>query len=74
MNREYTFSPELLQMMLSEERQKFVSALGRGAHWQELTMIRNNITEINKLLDSGNEVNRHRGDSQQRFNNEGLRG
>ena len=52
MDRGYTFSPELLQMMLSEERQKFVSALGRGVSWKELNRIRKNIAQINHMLDS----------------------
>jgi hypothetical protein len=57
MDRGHRFSPELLQMMLSEERQKFVSALG-GASWKELNRIRKNIAQINALLDSTNVGNR----------------
>ena len=52
MDREYTFSAELLKMMLSEERQKFVSALGEGASWRELNRIRQTINQLNSLLDS----------------------
>ena len=52
MEREYTFSPELLKMMLSEERQKFVTALGEGASWRELNRIRQTINQLNGLLDS----------------------
>ena len=55
MERGYTFSTELLQMMLSEERQKFVSALGRGASWKQLRTIRKNIIQISNLLDSRSE-------------------
>ena len=51
MDRGYRYHPELLQMMLSEERQKFVSALGK-ASWKELNRIRKNIAQINALLDS----------------------
>jgi hypothetical protein len=52
MDREYTFSPDLLKMMLSEERQKFVKALGNGASWRELNRIRETINQLNSLLDS----------------------
>jgi hypothetical protein len=52
MEREYIFRPELLRMMLSEERQKFISALGSGASWRELRRIRKTIAELNELLDS----------------------
>ena len=56
MSRGYMFSPELLKMMLSEERQKFVSALGRGASWIQLNLIRKNIRQINNLLESVDDV------------------
>ena len=55
MEREYTFSPELLKMMLSEERQKFVNALGEGASWRQLNRIRKTINQLNSLLDSLNQ-------------------
>ena len=61
MDRGYIFSAELLQMMLSEERQKFVSALGRGASWKELNRIRKHIAQINHQLDSMNNTNRGQG-------------
>jgi hypothetical protein len=67
MDRGYTFSAELLQMMLSEERQKFVSALGQGASWGELNRIKRNINQINSLLDSTKDAN-DRNRSQGRFN------
>jgi hypothetical protein len=54
MDRGFRFSADLLRMMLSEERQKFVSALGRGASWKELLRIRKTIDQLNKLLDSRN--------------------
>lgn len=72
MERGYEFSPELLQMMLSEERQKFVSALGTGASLRELNRIRKNIIQINDRLDSINARN-HRGESQSRFDNQNPR-
>ena len=53
MDRGYRFDPGLLPMMLSEERQKFVPALGK-ASWKELNRIRKNIAQINALLDSTN--------------------
>ena len=55
MEREYTFSPELLKMMLSEERQKFVNALDEGASWRQLNRIRKTINQLNSLLDSLNQ-------------------
>jgi hypothetical protein len=71
MERGYGFSSDLLQMMLSEERQKFVSALGRGASWWELKRIRKNIIQINDLLDSLKRD--QRGESQGRFDNQNPR-
>lgn len=72
MNQGYTFSQELLRMMLSEERQKFVAALGRGSSWRELNRIRKTINQLNILLDSANIV--HTKDySQGRYNDQGLR-
>ena len=47
----HMFTTELLQLMLKEERQKFVTRLGTGASWRELNVIRKNINQINKLLD-----------------------
>ena len=52
MDRGYNFSPDLLRLMLSEENQKFVTALGKGASWRELNKIRQHISELNKLLDA----------------------
>jgi hypothetical protein len=52
MEREYTFSPDLLRMMLSEERQKFVSALSQGSSWRELNRIKKTINQLNELLDT----------------------
>lgn len=52
MDRGYPFSPELLRMMLSEERQKFVSALEQGASWKQLNQIKKTINQLNNLLDS----------------------
>ena len=46
------FTPELLKMMLSEERQKFLLALEEGSSWKDLSRIRKNISQINELLDS----------------------
>lgn len=60
MDRGYSFSAELLQMMLSEERQKFVSALDKGVSWKELNRIRVHIAQINHRLDSLNKANRGR--------------
>jgi hypothetical protein len=68
MERGHAFSADLLQMMLSEERQKFVSALGSGASWRELKRIRKNIIQINDHLDSLNKD--QRGDSTGRFDNQ----
>ena len=57
MEESYSFSPELLRMMLSEERQKFIAALGKSASWKELNRIRRTISQINELLDSYNTRN-----------------
>ncbi|MBC7829545.1 MAG: hypothetical protein H7122_17505 [Chitinophagaceae bacterium] len=56
MGRGYSFSPELLRMMLSEERQKFVAALGVEASWKELNRIRKTINQLNGLLDAENRL------------------
>jgi hypothetical protein len=64
MDRDYTFSPELLLLMLSEERQKFITALGHGASWKDLSRIRKTIDQLNKMLDSS---------AKQRDNNSGFR-
>ena len=71
MERGYGFSVELLQMMLSEERQKFVSALGRGASWRELRTIRKNIIQISNVLDDSMENQRR--DAVNRSGRDGLR-
>ena len=57
MEESYSFSPEFLRMMLSEERQKFIAALGKSASWKELNRIRRTISQINELLDSYNTRN-----------------
>ena len=72
MDGEYTFTPELLRMMLSEERQKFVSALGR-ASWRELNRIRKTINRLNELLDSSNDMNGTDPASNRRPNDNGPR-
>jgi hypothetical protein len=71
MGREYTFSPELLRMMLSEERQKFVSALSHGASWRELNRIRKTINQLNDLLDASDNSNYSSRNSDPRFNERG---
>ncbi|HEY0676962.1 MAG TPA: hypothetical protein VGD17_01705 [Chitinophagaceae bacterium] len=51
MEREYSrFSPELLQMMRDEEREKFVTALKNGASWGQLYKIRNTIKKLNEMI------------------------
>ena len=72
MDRGYSFSPELLRMMLSEERQKFLEALGHEASWRQLNRIRKTISQLNKLLDSAND--RTSGDpSSRQHDNQGPR-
>lgn len=66
MNRGYMFSADLLQMMLSEERQKFIAALGSGASWRELRLIRKNIIQINNHLDSVSDTSYGRGSDNHR--------
>ena len=62
MKREFSpFSAELLRMMISEERQKFLAALGDGASWRELNRIRKNISRLNNLLDSSSRDPQHPG-------------
>ena len=46
------FSRELLQMMMEEEREKFLAALKEGASWGQLYQIRNNIRKINEMLET----------------------
>ena len=46
------FSPELLQMMREEEREKFLTALKTGASWAELYQIRNTIRKLNNMIES----------------------
>lgn len=48
----YAFNAELLRMMLSEEREKFVTQLGAGASWVELNKTRQQINELTNLLDA----------------------
>ena len=59
MEKKSAFTPELLKMMLTEERQKFVSALGDGASWKVLENIRKNINKIYDVLDSVDRNNDH---------------
>lgn len=53
MEREYNnFDPKLLQMMINEEREKFVSALKNGASWVQLYKIRSTIRRLNEMLEA----------------------
>jgi hypothetical protein len=63
MEREYSqFSPELLQMMRDEEREKFLIALKNGASWGQLYQIRNTIRKLNDMIDAaGQDSKRHTG-------------
>jgi hypothetical protein len=54
---QHQFSPELLEMMRDEEREKFLSALKDGASWGQLYSIRNTIRKLNKLIEEA-EVER----------------
>ncbi|MGB8193849.1 MAG: hypothetical protein WCF67_18090 [Chitinophagaceae bacterium] len=46
------FSPELLQMMRDEEREKFLTALKNGASWAQLYHIRSTIRKINNMIEA----------------------
>lgn len=48
---QHQFSPELLQMMRDEEREKFLDALKEGASWGQLYSIKNTIRKLNKLIE-----------------------
>ena len=53
MEKEYSqFTPELLQMMRDEEREKFLTALKSGASWGQLYQIRNTIKKLNEMIDA----------------------
>lgn len=53
MEREHNqFTPELLQMMRDEEREKFLDALKNGASWAQLYQIRNTIRKLNDMIDA----------------------
>ena len=53
MEREHNqFTPELLQMMRDEEREKFLDALKNGASWAQLYQIRNTIRKLNDMIES----------------------
>lgn len=56
MGDQHQFSPQLLQMMRDEEREKFLTALKEGASWGQLYSIRNTIRKLNKMIeDADNE-------------------
>lgn len=53
MEREHNqFTPELLQMMRDEEREKFLDALKNGASWAQLYQIRNTIRKLNDMIET----------------------
>jgi hypothetical protein len=57
MEREYNqFTPELLQMMRDEEREKFLAALKDGASWAQLYQIRNTIRKLNDMIESAENI------------------
>ena len=58
--REKRFSPDLLRMMLTEEREKFLSALEAGSSWKELSRIRKNISQLNQLIDESRDIEKER--------------
>lgn len=59
---QHQFSPELLQMMRDEEREKFLTALKEGASWGQLYSIRNTIRKLNKMIE---EAEQEKGNKQQ---------
>ena len=60
MEREHNqFSPELLQMMRDEEREKFLIALKNGASWGQLYHIRNTIKKLNDMIDAAERDSKH---------------
>lgn len=62
MEREYNqFTPELLQMMRDEEREKFLAALKDGASWAQLYKIRNTIRKLNDMIESAEKDKADRG-------------
>ena len=70
------FSPELLQMMRDEEREKFLTALKEGASWGQLYQIRNNIRKINDMIEAAERLDKSSGASKEeseRNNNHGPR-
>jgi hypothetical protein len=44
------FTPELLEMMRNEEREKFLDALKNGAPWAQLYQIRRTIKKLNDMI------------------------
>lgn len=44
------FTPELLEMMRNEEREKFLDALKNGASWGQLYQIRRTIKKLNDMI------------------------
>lgn len=72
MEREpHQFSPELLQMMRHEEREKFLTALKEGASWSQLYSIRNTIRKLNQLIE---EATKNQDDPQQLSARSGEKG
>lgn len=61
---QHQFSPELLQMMRDEEREKFLKALKDGASWGQLYSIRNNIRKINKMIEDADKADKEQASSQ----------
>lgn len=72
---QHQFSPELLQMMRDEEREKFLAALKDGASWGQLYSIRNTIRKLNKLIEDAEvEVKQSAAVSSKRSEEPGPRG
>lgn len=70
------FSPELLQMMRDEEREKFLTALKEGASWGQLYQIRNNIRKINDMIEATERLDKSsesKGESERNSNSPGPR-
>ncbi|HYE56627.1 MAG TPA: hypothetical protein VD996_17385 [Chitinophagaceae bacterium] len=51
------FSPELLEMMRNEEREKFLDALKNGASWGQLYQIRRTIKKLNDMIEAADGAN-----------------
>jgi hypothetical protein len=72
MEREHNqFSPELLQMMRDEEREKFLIALKNGASWGQLYHIRNTIKKLNEMIEAAGQDTKH-GSGNETRNDEGT--